>query len=62
MYLYTYESAAPVVILFNVGEDGAVLATGRFILYDGLNVNSKQEIEDSFEENLFDVEVEVITK
>lgn len=62
IYLYTYESAVPVAFLFIVGEDGAVLASGRFILYDGFNTDSKQEIEDSFEAGLVDVEVEVIVK
>ena len=60
IYLYTYESAVPVAISFAVGEDGAVSATGNFILYEGFNVDTEQDIKDFFEE--FSVEVETITK
>lgn len=61
IYLYTYESAVPVAISFVVGEDGAVLATGNFILYEGLNVNTEQDIKDFFDELSVEVEVEVET-
>ena len=60
IYLYTYESAVPVAISFAVGEDGAVSATGNFILYEGFNVDTEQDIKDFFEE--FSVKVEAIAK
>ena len=45
LYLYTYENAAPAMISFLVGEDGAVSATGLFILYDGFPTGSAAEIQ-----------------
>lgn len=45
LYLYTYEDAAPAMISFLVGEDGAVSATGLFILYDGFPTGSAAEIQ-----------------
>lgn len=32
IYFYFYENCYPVAVLFNVGEDNAVLATGQFML------------------------------
>ena len=45
LYLYTYENAAPAMISFLVGEDGAVSATGLFILYNGFPTGSAAEIQ-----------------
>lgn len=45
LYLYTYENAAPAMISFLVGEDGAVSAMGLFILYDGFPTGSAAEIQ-----------------
>lgn len=45
LYLYTYENAAPAMVSFLVGEDGAVSATGLFILYDGFPTGSAAEIQ-----------------
>ena len=45
LYLYTYENAVPAMISFLVGEDGAVSATGLFILYDGFPTGSAAEIQ-----------------
>lgn len=60
IYLYTYENAVPVAISFIVGEDGAVSATGNFVLYEGFNVDTEQEIKEFFEE--YSVEIEAVTK
>jgi hypothetical protein len=62
IYLYTYESAVPVAISFVVGEDGTVSATGNFILYEDFNVDTEQDIKDSFEELSIEVEVDTVSK
>ena len=58
IYLYTYENAVPVAVSFTGGEDGAVLATGNFILNEGFNADTEENIKDFFKE--FSVEVEAI--
>lgn len=60
IYLYTYENAAPVAVTFVVGEDGAVSASGWFILYEEFACDSEEEIEASL--GVFDVEVREVTE
>lgn len=60
IYLYTYENAAPVAVTFVVGEDGAVSASGWFILYEEFACDSAEEIEASF--GAFTVEVSEVTE
>lgn len=49
-YLYTYEDAVPVMVTFIVGEDGAVLASGRFIFYEDFKTDTAESIEQFFTE------------
>ena len=58
IYLYVYEDALPIAVTFTVGEDGAVSASGTFIMYDGFSCGSVEEVEESF--RAFDVEVSEI--
>ncbi len=50
VYLYTYENAAPVMVTFIAGEDGAVSASGNIVLYDGLDTTSAATIAAFFDE------------
>lgn len=50
IYIYTYENAVPIMVLFVVGEEGAVCATGSPILYEGFTTNSAEEIAAFFED------------
>ena len=45
LYLYTYENAAPVMVSFVVGQDGAVLATGVPILSDSFSPDSPENVQ-----------------
>ena len=58
IFLYVYEDALPIAVTFTVGEDGAVSASGTFIMYDGFSCGSVEEVEESF--RAFDVEVSEI--
>lgn len=60
IYLYTYPNAVPVAVTFLPGEDGAVSATGMFILYEqGQSMGPEQ-----FQSLLgsFGVEIEEVTQ
>lgn len=48
LYVYAYENAAPAVVAFLKGEDGAVTATGYFILNEAFACRSVEEVEQSF--------------
>ena len=45
LYLYTYENAAPVMVSFAVGQDGAVLATGVPIFCDSFSPDSPENVQ-----------------
>ena len=45
LYLYTYENAAPVMVSFVVGQDGAVLVTGVPILCDSFSPDSPENVQ-----------------
>ena len=45
IYLYTYDNALPVAVVFTIGEDHAVSASGVFVMFDGFTCGSKDEIE-----------------
>lgn len=55
IFLYVYEDALPIAVIFTVGEDGCVSAAGTFIMYDKFECSSVSEIKKSF--SAFDVEV-----
>lgn len=48
VYVYTFENAVPVAVAFTVGDDGAVSASGNFILYDGAENFTAQELKELF--------------
>ncbi len=45
IYLYAYENGAPVAVTFLPGEDGAVAATGTFLLGDSFSLESLESME-----------------
>lgn len=55
VYLYTYDNATPVAVTFTVGEDGAILAKGAFVLYDGFTCGSADEIKAFFHDVIVEV-------
>lgn len=48
IYLYTYDDAVPVAVTFTVGEDHSVSANGVFVVYDGFECGSADEIKSFF--------------
>lgn len=58
MYVYVYENGTPVTVTFVPGEDGAVSASGCFIMYE-LLFEEMEDIEEIWEG--FGVEVEEVT-
>lgn len=57
IYLYVYENAIPVAVIFTIGEDQAVSASGIFIMYDGFTCSSADEIRSFF--NNIDIAVDI---
>lgn len=55
IYIYAYENAVPTAVTFTVGEDGAVSASGVFIMNENFTCGSAEEIENFFS----DISVEV---
>lgn len=49
LYLYTYETAVPVMVSFVTGQDGAVLATGIPILSDSFSPDSPENVQQLLE-------------
>lgn len=47
IYIYTYENACPVAVIYTVGEGGAVMASGQVILAEPFETGSAQAIADS---------------
>lgn len=50
IYLYVYEDAVPAAVTFVRGEDGAVSASGTFLLCEQLNTESEQTVSEFFAE------------
>lgn len=59
MYLYTYENAVPAVVIFLVGEDHAISASGVFVVYDEFTCGSADEIKSFFQDFFQGILVEV---
>jgi hypothetical protein len=49
IYLYTFEDAVPAAVTFIKGVDGAVTATGSFLLNNSHSYDSEQEIKELFD-------------
>lgn len=60
IYLYTYQNAVPAAVTFLPGEEGAVSATGIFILYDQFRADSPEDLNRLLGD--LGVEIEVVTQ
>ncbi len=47
-YLYVYDNAVPVLVFFQTGENGAVLASGSFIVDDSLSFATEDDVYNTF--------------
>lgn len=59
MYLYTYENAVPAVVIFLVGEDHAISASGVFVIYDDFSCDSADEAKSFFQDVFLGIPAEV---
>lgn len=50
IYLYTFENGTPIAVVFGKGDDGAVSASGYFILDENADLRSVPDVEELFEE------------
>ena len=50
IYIYTFENALPVAVTFSVGDNGAVSASGNFIMYEEFTCGSVAEVQEFFGE------------
>lgn len=58
IYLYTFEEANPIMVVFTAGEDGTVSATGCVVMWDEFQCGSSEEVEDSLRD--YDATVEKV--
>ena len=45
IYLYTYDNAIPVAVVFTIGEDHAFSASGVFVMFDGFTCGYEDEVD-----------------
>ena len=57
IYLYTFENGTPIAVVFGKGDDGAVSASGYFILDEDADLRSLEDVQKLFEEYSPDVTV-----
>ena len=57
IYLYTFETGTPIAVVFGKGDDGAVSASGYFILDEDADLRSLEDVQKLFEEYSPDVTV-----
>ena len=57
IYLYTFENGTPIAVVFGKGDDGAVSASGYFILDEDADLRSLEDVQTLFEEYSPDVTV-----
>ncbi len=50
-YLYVFQEGLPVIVTYHVGRDGAVQATGKFMINKELNLTSEEEMKDYIARN-----------
>lgn len=62
MYIYAYEDAYPVLITFIPGEDGAVSASGYFIIAESLIGTDKEQFEEIISISGYHMSLEEITQ
>ncbi len=59
VYIYTFDNATPVMVVFTRGDDNSVTANCHFLLYDEFRAESAEAIEESL--SLFGAEATPIT-
>lgn len=63
IYLYTFESGAPIAILYTIGENNAISAGGYFLLSESISTESAMELQNSLKDaHLFFTVTELETK
>ena len=50
IYLYTFQNGNPIAVVFTTGEDGTVTATGTFLMADGFDAASVEQLQALFQE------------
>lgn len=60
LYIYTYQNAVPVAVCFTVGEGGAVLAEGSFVLNKSFKAATAQQVEEFFAGMQLNVKAETV--
>lgn len=50
IYLYTFQNGNPIAVVFTTGEDSTVTATGTFLMADGLDAASVEQLQALFRE------------
>jgi len=48
VFLYVFRDIPPAAVTFLPGEDGAVSASGMFLLYDGVDYRDEEALRDFF--------------
>lgn len=50
LYLYTFRNGNPIAVAFTVGEDSTVTATGTFLMIDGFDAKSAEQLQNLLRE------------
>ena len=50
IYLYTFQNGNPIAVVFTTGEDSTVTATGTFLIADGFDAASVEQLQALFRE------------
>ena len=50
LYLYTFQDGNPIAVVFTTGEDGTVTATGTFLMAEGFDAASAEQLQALFRE------------
>lgn len=50
IYLYTFQNSNPIAVVFTTGEDSTVTATGTFLMADGFDAASVEQLQALFQE------------
>jgi hypothetical protein len=62
VYVYIYDEAYPVFVSFTPGEDGAVSATGTYVIVDDLIGADADKTGNTLSASLFKLEIEEVTR
>lgn len=50
LYLYTFQNGNPIAVVFTAGEDSTVTATGTFLVVDGFDTESVEQLQNLLRE------------